>query len=50
MINDLTNLNVEKIVNLIYLIIEVIIADREVMHFSDVIMTLTMIMQRLLQS
>ncbi len=50
MINDLIDSDVEKIVDLIYSIIEVITADREVTHFSDVMMTLMMIMQRSFQS
>jgi len=48
MINDLTDSDVEKIVDLIYSIIEVIIADKKVIHFSDAMMILMMIMQRLL--
>jgi len=50
MIDDLTDSDVEKIVNLIYLIIEVVTADREVARFSDVMMTLMMIVQHSLQS
>ncbi len=55
MINDLTNSEVEKIVDLTYLIIKVIIVDNEVAaHLSDMIvtlmMTITMIVQRLLRS
>jgi len=50
MINDLTDSDVEKIVDLTYLIIKVITADREVTRFSDATMTLTMIMQRSLRS
>jgi len=50
MINNLTDSNVEKIVDLTYLIIEVVTADKKVARFSDVMMTLTMIMQRSLQS
>jgi len=44
----LTDSNVEKIVDLIYSIIKVITADKEVTRFSDAMMTLMMIMQRLL--
>ncbi len=50
MINDLTDSDVEKIVDLIYSIIKIITADKEVMRFSDAMMTLTIIMQRSLQS
>jgi len=50
MIDNLTDSDIEKIIDLTYLIIEVVTADREVMHFSDAMMTLTMIMQRSLRS
>jgi len=43
MINDLTDSEVEKIVNLTYSIIEVITADNKVAaHLSDTIVTLMM--------
>ncbi len=46
MIDDLTDSKVEKIVDLIYSIIEVIIADNEVaMHLSDITVTLMMTVQ-----
>ncbi len=50
MIDDLIDSDVEKIVDLTYLIIEVVTADREVARFSDVTMTLMMIVQRSLRS
>jgi len=50
MIDDLTDSDVEKMIGLTYSIIEVITADRRVARFSDATMTLTMIMQRSLQS
>jgi len=46
MINDLTNSKIEKIVDLTYSIIEIIIADNEVaIHLSDMTVTLMMTMQ-----
>ena len=46
MIDDLTDSEIEKIVDLIYLIIEVITADNEVAaHLSDTTVTLTMTVQ-----
>ncbi len=46
MIDDLTDLKIEKIVDLTYSIIKVITADNEVaMHLSDTTMTLTMTVQ-----
>jgi len=50
MIDDLTDSDVKKIVDLTYSIIEVVTADRKVARFSDAMMILTMIMQRSLQS
>ncbi len=46
MINDLTDSEIEKIVNLTYSIIKVITADNEVaMHLSDTTVTLMMTVQ-----
>ncbi len=46
MIDDLTDSEIEKIVNLTYSIIEVIIADNEVAtHLLDTTVTLMMTMQ-----
>ncbi len=46
MINNLTDSEIEKIVNLTYSIIEVIIADNEVAaHLSDMTVTLIMTVQ-----
>jgi len=50
MIDDLTDSEIEKIIDLTYSIIEVVTADNEVaMHLSDTIMTLMMTMMMTVQ-